>query len=418
MLKIDPITFIVISSLTIFIGYRFQKQPFRRDLLYILLLIGCLSVVYYIRSINIVTVEAAMKEAFKQTTLPPIKEPANKPKLKTPKTNLVVQGSGAGLIAMAGALYALKYNEFTKNVKKVAGVSSGSLLVYMIALGYSEEEILRIVYHFNGDSLFDKNLFSSLRGLWSKCGFYSNEPLRIMVRMLEARKDMPENLTFEQLFEKRKIELFVVAVNINKSKTVVFSVKDTPNVAIRDAVCASMAVPYFFEPMRIKMDGESEADVYVDGAMGINFPLYLFKGELSNTIGFKITDIYTKRDKEIYYPNHTITNIANYSAALMIHNLFQLERLYLDLTDDFWNHVIGVPFDGANALKFDISSDEKLKVMQTSFNEAIKQIENENKSGRFESMRLPPAVQGQLKQMSATVRNIQLSPVDSLSPTI
>jgi predicted acylesterase/phospholipase RssA len=229
---------------------------------------------------------------------------------------------------------------------------------------------------------------------------------------------MPENLTFEQLFEKRKIELFVVAVNINKSKTVVFSVKDTPNVAIRDAVCASMAVPYFFEPMRIKMDGESEADVYVDGAMGINFPLYLFKGELSNTIGFKITDIYTKRDKEIYYPNHTITNIANYSAALMIHNLFQLERLYLDLTDDFWNHVIGVPFDGANALKFDISSDEKLKVMQTSFNEAIKQIENENKSGRFESMRLPPAVQGQLKQMSATVRNIQLSPVDSLSPTI
>jgi len=56
--------------------------------------------------------------------------------------------------------------------------------------------------------------------------------------------------------------------------------------------------------------------------------------------------------------------------------------------------------------------------MQTSFNEAIKQIENENKSGRFESMRLPPAIQGQLKQMSATVRNIQLSPVDSLSPNI
>jgi predicted acylesterase/phospholipase RssA len=177
-----------------------------------------------------------------------------------------------------------------------------------------------------------------------------------------------------------------------------------------------MAVPYFFQPVHIKIDDKSDTDVYVDGAMGINFPLYLFVDELPKTIGFKITDIYTKRDSELYHPNHKVSNIANYSAALMLHNLFQLERLYLNLKGNFWDYVIGVPFDNSNALKFDISPDEKLQVMQKSFDEAIRQIQNENRVGKFESLRLPPPIQGQLQQMSAKARDVQLSPIESLNP--
>jgi len=413
MFALEPLTVLVVIAVYILVGYRFQKRPLQRDLLYLLLLLLILGLVYYIRSKNTLTIEDSLKEAFEQTTLPGIKEPTSKPTLKTPKTNLVVQGSGAGLIAMAGSLYALKYSGFTKTVKKVAGVSSGSLLVYMIALGYTEEEILRIVYHFNGVALFDRNLYRSLSSFWSSCGFYSNALLRKMVSMLEEHKKM-KDLTFSKLKEKRGIELHVVAVNINKSKTVIFSPTETPDILICDAVCASMAVPYFFEPMRIKLNSESDLDVYVDGALGINFPLYIFKDELNQTIGLKIADVYTKRDKQIYYPNNTVTNVANYTFALMLHNLYQLDRLYLDLTNDFWNHVIAVPFDSTNALKFDYSPQDKLKIMQTSFDEAIKQIGKENRSGRFESARLPPPLQSQLQQMSAATRNLQLSPVDAL----
>lgn len=415
MFAFDPITTIVFISVVAFVGYQFRKRPFQRDLLYILIVFASIAIIYYIRSKNVVTIEKALQEAFTKTDLPPIKEPTPPPRLKNPKSNLVVQGSGAGLIAMAGTLYALRYSEFTKNVKKVAGVSSGSLLVYMVALGYSEEEIVRISYHFAMDSLLERNLYKSITGLWSSCGFYSNEPLRKMVRMLEEKKNAPENFTFKQLKESRSIELYVVAVNINKSETVIFSHEKTPDVPIREAVCASMAVPFFFEPTHMSLTPGGEMCVFVDGGLGVNFPLYVFQNELDKTIGLKIADVYTKRDKQIYHPNHQVTNIANFTLALMLHNFYQLDRLYLDMNENFWNHVIAVPFDPSQALNFDMTLDDKLKIMQKSFDEAVKQITQENKTNRFESMRLPPNIQGQLQQMKASTRDLQLSPVDILS---
>lgn len=417
MLTLDPFTTIVYVSIVVFIGYQFRKRPFQRDLVYIFLLIGTVGMLYYIRASGIVTVEKALQEAFDKSDAmkqSPIKEPPSPPRLKNPKTNLVVQGSGAGLIAMAGSLYALRHSDFVKKIKKVAGVSSGSLLVYMVALGYTEEEILGIVYNFNTDSIINRNLYKSITGMWSSCGFYSNGPLRKMVRMLEERKKVPEDYTFKQLKEARGVELYVVAVNINKSETVIFSHENTPNIPIRDAVCASMAVPYFFEPMRIRLKPEGDLDVFVDGGLGVNFPLYVFQNELDKTVGLKITDVYTKRDKQIYYPQFNVTNLANFTMALMLHNFYQLDRLYLDLNENFWNHVIAVPFDSFNTLKFDLTSEEKQKIMQKSFDEAIKQITQENKTNRFESMRLPPNIQGQLQQMKASVRDMQLSPVDTL----
>lgn len=83
--------------------------------------------------------------------------------------------------------------------------------------------------------------------------------------------------------------LRIVATNVDRRTLRLFSDKTTPDMAIADAVTASMAMPLVFKPQRI--DGQR----HVDGALVSNLPAWTFDEERelfpdASTIAFEIAD--------------------------------------------------------------------------------------------------------------------------------
>jgi predicted acylesterase/phospholipase RssA len=85
-----------------------------------------------------------------------------------------------------------------------------------------------------------------------------------------------EKLTFIELSKKLGVNLYISTTKINydnedlSSINKIFSLENTPDVCIVDAVCASISVPFAFKPYKI---GD---EYYVDGILSDNFPTRVF----------------------------------------------------------------------------------------------------------------------------------------------
>lgn len=69
--------------------------------------------------------------------------------------------------------------------------------------------------------------------------------------------------------------LKIVAANISEQELMVFSAETTPDAAVSDAVCASIAIPCVFKPRRINNNW------FMDGGLVSNLPAWTFDDERS-----------------------------------------------------------------------------------------------------------------------------------------
>jgi len=73
---------------------------------------------------------------------------------------------------------------------------------------------------------------------------------------------------------------------VNNENNYIFSLENTPDVSVIDAICASMSVPFLFIPCKI---GDT---IYVDGGMSNNFPINIFENvDKNNILGIIINTI-------------------------------------------------------------------------------------------------------------------------------
>ena len=102
----------------------------------------------------------------------------------------------------------------------------------------------------------------------------------------KALKISKKNITFQELWnwtpvEKRKL-LKITGTNLTLGRTVVFSVDETPDFPVADAVRISMGLPMIFKPYEITEEkkGWPPMGVYVDGGVWNNLPSRLFDSEI------------------------------------------------------------------------------------------------------------------------------------------
>jgi predicted acylesterase/phospholipase RssA len=73
--------------------------------------------------------------------------------------------------------------------------------------------------------------------------------------------------------------LKIIATDLARNRVVVFSSHDTPDVSIAQAVAASAAVPFLFEPVHVRWPDGDEGRIYVDGGLASNLPIWVFRDE-------------------------------------------------------------------------------------------------------------------------------------------
>lgn len=103
--------------------------------------------------------------------------------------------------------------------------------------------------------------------------------------------DGKRGITFRELEEAGGRPLRIISTDVTSRGLRIFSREETPDVPIADAVCASICLPFIFDPHKITLDGKIHQ--FVDGGFLSNLPLWAFDNDRiaddsSWTIGFSL----------------------------------------------------------------------------------------------------------------------------------
>lgn len=220
-------------------------------------------------------------------------------------TKLVLSGGGHHGLSILGAL------EFVfpslKNVDKYYGTSIGSVICFLLICGNSPFDIFQ--YFFETENIGD---FVELDPKLAKMGLFK---MTNFLKLIEVKAGEYAGMTFLELFEATKKELYVVGTNVDKMTSVVFSRVNYPNMPVMKALEISCSIPFVFE--RIVFEG----DTYVDGGVSNNYPIDV---AVSETHGTRSPGI----DASSSHPSESYTTNAVFGICILSdYNLGSIEYI-------------------------------------------------------------------------------------------
>jgi NTE family protein len=219
------------------------------------------------------------------------------------RVHAVFEGGGVKGIALAGAVRAAEM--FGVTFDRVAGTSSGSIVAALIAAGYSAEEMKAIIEATPFSSflhrapLFNTRVVGPALRLFLFKGLYSGDVLEKWVRDLLGAKGVR---TFGDL-PRGKLRIIVSDITNGRLLVLPDDIEqygvDPENFPVARAIRMSASIPYFFDPVPLRMNTEGAAVSgkiawIVDGGLLSNFPLWLFDRDPENekervpVIGFQM----------------------------------------------------------------------------------------------------------------------------------
>lgn len=211
-----------------------------------------------------------------------------------PPKRIVFTGGGLRSLGHFGVLEVLEKKGLLKQVKEYIGVSAGALVGFSSMLGYTIDEMKKVVTEFDFTIL--QNAHPELvLDFFSTYGADTGEQLEKFLKALLRLKGHSVELTFgdwAKQFPKAK-RLRCYAANLNTSKLKEFSTEQTPDISFVFALRASMSLPLYFTPMKDPETGH----LLVDGGVIHNFPMnYLTEIEKEETVG--ISFLYSRQETE------------------------------------------------------------------------------------------------------------------------
>lgn len=252
--------------------------------------------------------------------------------------DIVFEGGGVKGIGLVGALKIFENNEY--QWKNISGNSAGSIIAALVAVGYSSDEIKKLMLELDYTKITDKNcftipLFSNTLSLLIKKGIYKGDYIKNWIDEVLSNKLNLRNgkkVTFGDLIipeeqgillnnkkYKRKYKLHIIATDISRGKMLILP-EDIAEYGINPdelqvslAIRMSISIPYFFQPVKLNNINTNKKSLIVDGGVLSNYPVWIF--DVNGiprwpTIGFKLGG-----NKEIR--EHKITNILNFTSSII-----------------------------------------------------------------------------------------------------
>ena len=205
--------------------------------------------------------------------------------------DLVLEGGGVKGIALVGAISVLEERGY--KFHRVAGTSAGSIVGSLVAAGYSSAELADLMAAVDykkfrdGDFLDHLGIFGKGLSLLFEKGIFEGEYLKrwlgeqLKTKGVDTFADLKLNDPGSSLPPDEQYKLVAMTSDISYGRLRrlpweynVYGI--TPNKEhVADAVRASMSIPFFYEPVKVK-DSAGEDCWLVDGGMLSNFPVDTF----------------------------------------------------------------------------------------------------------------------------------------------
>jgi len=191
--------------------------------------------------------------------------------------NLVFEGGGVKGIAYVGAMQILEQRGLLEHITRVGGTSAGAINALIVALGYTNAEMLELLSSVDFKKFMDDSfgVIRDIRRLAHDFGWNKGDFVSSWIGDIIKAKLGSERATFADLKDSGRPELYVIGTNLSTGFAEVFSAERHPDMPLATAVRISMSIPLFFAAVRHGPRG----DVYVDGGVQLNYPVKLFDRE-------------------------------------------------------------------------------------------------------------------------------------------
>ncbi len=190
------------------------------------------------------------------------KEPIN---IEKP-TALVLSGGGINGITELGAIYYLYINGMLSNIKTYAGTSVGSMICYLLIIGYSPIEILSYLCSIDLKRDFGKLNMLTLMSKWGVYDFSIVEKHLIKLTLNKIRF-IP---TLKELYEMFNVDFYTVTYNKKlprDNRIEYISWKTHPDLSCITSIRMSSNLPLVFAKCEV-LNKEC-----IDGGIADNFPV-------------------------------------------------------------------------------------------------------------------------------------------------
>ncbi|HEX5527681.1 MAG TPA: patatin-like phospholipase family protein [Solirubrobacterales bacterium] len=208
-------------------------------------------------------------------------------------TDLVLEGGGIKGIALVGAVFKLMEKGY--EFPRLAGTSAGSIVASFLAAGASKEQLVAVMDNLDYSRVPDRAwpgipVLSEGESLMLKAGAYRGHYVHAFLEEELAKlgvktfKDLiaPDDPQADPRFRKfHRYKLMVTATDVTNGRLLRLPWDyellglDPDQQSVATAVRASMSIPLYFEPVKIKAKGGKEV-VLVDGGVLSNFPIQAF----------------------------------------------------------------------------------------------------------------------------------------------
>jgi NTE family protein len=276
--------------------------------------------------------------------------------------NLALKGGGVKGVAYVGAIKELDKAGVFDTIERVAGTSAGALMACMISLGYSVPQIEELMVSMDFGKF--KGGWNPLR-IYTRFGLYSGQYILDLVGgyLKNSPKNLTEDATFKDMHEAGCRDLYVFACNTGMHSVHEFSADKTPDVKVKEAIRASMSIPFFFKGWKFTHPGARE-HVFIDGGVVYNYPLSFFDDARftdddvnKESLGLYLystqtpRDIYCRWGRPLFFSHHLFESILDAQDYIVLADREQTSRSIL--IDDL----------GFSATDFGISADKKNALM-------------------------------------------------------
>tara|TARA_B110000971_G_scaffold221010_1_gene266456 strand:+ start:3184 stop:3948 length:765 start_codon:yes stop_codon:yes gene_type:complete len=228
--------------------------------------------------------------------------------------DLFIGGGGYSGFHFIGALEYIHRKKLL-DLKNLYGTSIGALIGTLYISGTDPQRMINMFQSINLEEIV-KYDFTNIQN-----GLLDDSLLDTLINFVTDKYDPEINLHDFSVIT--KVNVFIYTTNLNRNECTCLSNKYTPHVKLKDALKASMSIPFLFKPVEI--DGE----MYVDGCCK---NLYGSPPKEIYIYGYSI--VLTNKDKS--YPFQIICSIfarelPNSTYIINIEKTLVEENVYLNL---------------------------------------------------------------------------------------
>ena len=172
-----------------------------------------------------------------------------------------------------------------KQIKHFVGTSAGALFSLCIVLGYSLDEITKILFKYDFNKIIP-SFSNSIDELFLNYGLSDGAEMKKFIYDLIEYKIGKDKLdiTFLELYELTGLKLTITVTNFTLQTVEYWNYENTPSNLIIDGIMATVRVPLVFTPLEINNMH------YLDGGLVNNYPIdFIPLEEIDTVIGVCLT---------------------------------------------------------------------------------------------------------------------------------